>query len=82
MQKEDDGCEKKGAVTKHLNKIQEALLTGGELEGDDAEMVASVDQKNLLQARASVRDSFASCSRRLRPTRGRTSFASLPTISA
>src|ERR687893_59710 len=27
---------KKGAITKHVNKIEEALLSGGELEGEDA----------------------------------------------
>ncbi|HYM63561.1 MAG TPA: DNA-directed RNA polymerase subunit beta', partial [Gaiellaceae bacterium] len=53
LQKEYDKASgaKKGAVTKHLNKVQEALLTGGELEGDDAELVASIDQKNLEKAR-------------------------------
>ena len=30
---------KKGAITKHINKVLEALLSGGELEGDDAELV-------------------------------------------
>jgi DNA-directed RNA polymerase subunit beta' len=43
---------KKGAVTKHINRIQEALLTGAEeLEGEDAELVANVDRKNLEKAR-------------------------------
>ncbi len=42
---------KKGAITKHVNKIEEALLTGGELEGEDAELVSGVDQKNLEKAR-------------------------------
>jgi DNA-directed RNA polymerase subunit beta' len=42
---------KKGAVTKHINKIQEALLSGEELEGDDAGLVDGVDQKNLDKAR-------------------------------
>jgi DNA-directed RNA polymerase subunit beta' len=42
---------KKGAVTKHINKIQEALLAGEALEGDDAELVKGVDQKNLDKAR-------------------------------
>jgi DNA-directed RNA polymerase subunit beta' len=42
---------KKGAVTKHINRIEEALLTGSELEGEDAELVQSVDQKNLEKAR-------------------------------
>ena len=42
---------KKGAVTKHLNRILDALLGGTELEGEDAELVASVDRKNLEKAR-------------------------------
>jgi DNA-directed RNA polymerase subunit beta' len=41
---------KKGAVTKHINRIQEALLSGGEL-GDDAELAAGVDVKGLEKAR-------------------------------
>src|SRR4029079_19279020 len=43
---------KKGAVTKHMNKVRDALLGGEELEGDDAEMVKGVDKKNLDKARA------------------------------
>ena len=42
---------KKGALTKHVNKVVDALLTGTELEGDDAELVAAVDMKNLEKAR-------------------------------
>ena len=42
---------KKGAITKHMNKIRDALLAGEELEGDDAEMVKGVDAKNLEKAR-------------------------------
>jgi DNA-directed RNA polymerase subunit beta' len=42
---------KKGAVTKHLHKVQEALLTGGALEGEDADLVGGVDQKNLEKVR-------------------------------
>ncbi len=42
---------KKGAITKHINKVLEALLSGGELEGDDAELVAGIDSKNLEKAR-------------------------------
>src|SRR5687767_7296557 len=42
---------KKGAMTKHVNKIVDALLTGAELEGEDAELVAGVDAKNLEKAR-------------------------------
>jgi hypothetical protein len=41
---------KKGAITKHINKVQDALLTGGDV-GEDAELVAGVDQKNLDKAR-------------------------------
>src|SRR5439155_415269 len=42
---------KKGAVTKHLNKILDALLSGGELSEEDASVVAGVDPKNLEKAR-------------------------------
>ena len=41
---------KKGAVTKHMNKVRDALLAGEEVEGDDAEMVKGVDKKNLDKA--------------------------------
>ena len=42
---------KKGAITKHVHKLVDALLTGTELAGDDAELVAGVDAKNLEKAR-------------------------------
>ena len=42
---------KKGAITKHLHKLIDALLSGDELTGDDAELVSSVDAKNLEKAR-------------------------------
>jgi DNA-directed RNA polymerase subunit beta' len=42
---------RKGAITKHINKIEEALLAGEELEGEDADLVKGVDQKNLEKAR-------------------------------
>src|ERR671910_886584 len=42
---------KKGALTKHVNRLVDALLTGAELEGDDAELVSGVDMKNLEKAR-------------------------------
>ncbi len=42
---------KKGAVTKHLKRVQEALLEGSELNEEDAELVADVDKKNLERAR-------------------------------
>jgi DNA-directed RNA polymerase subunit beta' len=42
---------KKGAITKHVNRIEEALLTGGELDEADAEIVKGVDTKNLEKAR-------------------------------
>jgi DNA-directed RNA polymerase subunit beta' len=41
---------KKGALTKHLQRVREALLTGGDV-GEDAELVSSVDTKNLEKAR-------------------------------
>ncbi len=42
---------KKGALTKRANKIVEAMLEGTELEGEDAELVAQVDAKNMERAR-------------------------------
>ena len=42
---------KKGAITKHMNKIRDALLSGEELEGEDAELVQGVEKKNLEKAR-------------------------------
>ncbi len=42
---------KKGAITKHLHKLLDQLLAGDELSGDDAELVASIDAKNLDRAR-------------------------------
>jgi DNA-directed RNA polymerase subunit beta' len=42
---------KKGAVTKHVNRIVEALLSGDELGSDDADLVGGVDPKNLEKAR-------------------------------
>jgi len=42
---------KKGAITKHLKRLQEELLSGGELSEDDAALVADVDKKNLERAR-------------------------------
>ncbi len=42
---------KKGAITKHLHKLLDQLLAGEELGGDDAELVASIDAKNLERAR-------------------------------
>jgi DNA-directed RNA polymerase subunit beta' len=53
LRKEQDKAtgSKKGAVTKHINTIQEALLTGGELSEEDAARVKGVDVKNLEKAR-------------------------------
>jgi DNA-directed RNA polymerase subunit beta' len=42
---------KKGAITKHVKRVQEALLAGEELSGEDAALVASVDPRNLERAR-------------------------------
>jgi DNA-directed RNA polymerase subunit beta' len=42
---------KKGALTKHINKLVDSLLSGTELEGEDAKIVAGVDAKNLEKAR-------------------------------
>jgi DNA-directed RNA polymerase subunit beta' len=42
---------KKGAVTKHINRIVEGLLTGAELGEEDAARVESVDAKKLETSR-------------------------------
>jgi DNA-directed RNA polymerase subunit beta' len=42
---------KKGAITKHMNKVRDALLAGEPVEGEDAELVSGVDAKNLEKAR-------------------------------
>ncbi|HZT93525.1 MAG TPA: DNA-directed RNA polymerase subunit beta' [Gaiellaceae bacterium] len=42
---------KKGAVTKHIHRIVEGLLTGAELNEEDASIAEAVDQKNLEKAR-------------------------------
>jgi DNA-directed RNA polymerase subunit beta' len=42
---------KKGAITKHIHRIVDALLTGGQLTDDDQGLVTGVDQKNLEKAR-------------------------------
>ncbi len=42
---------KKGAVTKHVNRIVAPLLSGQQLESNDADYVGGVDFKNLEKAR-------------------------------
>ncbi len=42
---------KKGAITKHLHKVLDGLISGTELTGDDVELVASIERKNLDRAR-------------------------------
>jgi DNA-directed RNA polymerase subunit beta' len=42
---------KKGAVTKHLNRVLDALVGGEELKEEDQELAASVDIKQLEKAR-------------------------------
>ncbi|MFN2467872.1 MAG: DNA-directed RNA polymerase subunit beta' [Gaiellaceae bacterium] len=42
---------KKGAITKHLNRLTEALLTGADLSAEDAELASGVDLKQLERAR-------------------------------
>ncbi len=42
---------KKGAVSKHINRIVDGLLNGTELSPEDREVVASVDAKNLEKSR-------------------------------
>jgi DNA-directed RNA polymerase subunit beta' len=42
---------KKGAVTKHINRVLDGLLGGEELKEEDQELVGSVDTKQLEKAR-------------------------------
>jgi DNA-directed RNA polymerase subunit beta' len=42
---------KKGAITKHIHRIVDALLVGEELNDEDAQIASGVDQKNLEKAR-------------------------------
>ena len=42
---------KKGAVTKHVNRVLDGLLDGGELNEEDAALVAGVDKKKLESGR-------------------------------
>jgi DNA-directed RNA polymerase subunit beta' len=42
---------KKGAISKHINRILDALLEGDEIAEDDEKLVAGVDMKNLDRAR-------------------------------
>ncbi len=42
---------KKGAITKHLKRLQESLLEGTELNEEDAALADSIDKKNLERAR-------------------------------
>ncbi len=42
---------KKGAITKHLKRLQEGLLAGSELTVEDTAAVSEVDRKNLERAR-------------------------------
>jgi DNA-directed RNA polymerase subunit beta' len=42
---------KKGAITKHIHRIVDALLLGDEVVEEDQSYVAGIDQKNLERAR-------------------------------
>ncbi len=42
---------KKGAVSKHINRVLETLLRGGEVHPEDAAYVGAVETKNLEKAR-------------------------------
>jgi DNA-directed RNA polymerase subunit beta' len=42
---------KKGAITKHIHRIVDTMLTGEEVHADDTELVSGVDVKNLDKAR-------------------------------
>src|SRR5207244_13104745 len=47
----DSSGSKKGAITKRLHKLIDALVSGDALSEDDAALVASVEAKNLEKAR-------------------------------
>jgi DNA-directed RNA polymerase subunit beta' len=42
---------KKGAITKHIHRVVDGLITGGELNEDDAKLASGVEAKNLEKAR-------------------------------
>jgi DNA-directed RNA polymerase subunit beta' len=42
---------KKGAITKHINRVIDALLDGTEVHEEDVDLVSGVDMKNLEKAR-------------------------------
>src|SRR3954452_9047223 len=42
---------KKGAITKHIHRIVDGLLTGEDLNEEDEQLTANVDRKNLDKAR-------------------------------
>jgi len=42
---------KKGAITKRIHRVADALIVGDELNEEDAELAANVDTKNLEKAR-------------------------------
>ena len=75
---------KKGALTKRLHKIQDALLTGEELQGEDAELVTAVDAKNLERAREAGNGILGELLKKLDETRdaARRPCASLPPTCA
>src|SRR5579884_3085526 len=42
---------KKGAITKHMHRVVDALLEGTEVPEEDQQLIANVDQKNLERSR-------------------------------
>src|SRR4051794_19337220 len=53
LRKEQDKAtgSKKGAISKHINRIVDALLSGGELGEEDEKYVKDIDVKNVDRAR-------------------------------
>ncbi len=43
---------KKGAITKHIHRVVDALIVGDELNDEDAQLAKNVDMKNLEKARS------------------------------
>ena len=42
---------KKGAITKHIHRVADALIVGDELNEEDTQLASNVDMKNLEKAR-------------------------------
>ena len=73
---------KKGAITKHINRVLDALLDGTELHEEDVDLVSKIDMKNLDKARTLGKGLLARPSRRTPTSRRPRTCASSSTTSA